>query len=168
MDGRESAPEGAVYTQEQVDELLAMAAQDAAQAQEQAVSAAVAQARQAACAEAERAAAEASAQQEAAREREAREAAMSVREAAIMRREQRAAVMEALASEGLPAELAEVVDYADAETMEASLARIRTAWSAAVQRGIAQRMSGSAPRTGGGQVRPGTLREAIEHRYAGA
>ena len=98
---------------------------------------------------------------------DARELALAAREREIERRELRAQALERLAAQHLPALLAETLDYTDAQSMENSLEAMREAWTQAVQKGIEERMKGAAPRTGGVAVRPGTLREAIEGRYAG-
>lgn len=98
---------------------------------------------------------------------DARELALAAREREIERRELRAQALERLAAQHLPALLAETLDYTDTQAMEASLEAMREAWTQAVQKGIEERMKGAAPRTGGAAVRPGTLREAIEGRYAG-
>ena len=98
---------------------------------------------------------------------DARELALAAREKEIERRELRAQALERLAAQHLPALLAETLDYTDAQAMENSLEAMREAWTQAVQKGIEERMKGAAPRTGGAAVRPGTLREAIEGRYAG-
>lgn len=117
--------------------------------------------------ERERATGEAAEKQATEQAQDARELALAAREREIERRELRAQALERLAAQHLPALLAETLDYTDAQAMGNSLEAMREAWTQAVQKGIEERMKGAAPRTGGAAVRPGTLREAIEGRYAG-
>lgn len=114
-----------------------------------------------------RAASEAAEKQATEQAQDERELALAAREREIERRELRAQALERLAAQHLPALLAETLDYTDVQAMEASLEAMCEAWTQAVQKGIEERMKGAAPRTGGVAVRPGTLREAIEGRYAG-
>ena len=79
---------------------------------------------------------------------ETAEAALARREAEVTRRELRVQATETLGARGLPPELADVLDYADAHTLEASLQRAERAFRAAVRRGMADRMRGEPPRVG--------------------
>lgn len=84
-------------------------------------------------------------------ERKQAEAALAKREADITRRELKAEAKDTLAGKGLPVELAEILDYADAEACSASLAVIEKAFTSAVERRVNDRLRSAPPKTGGGQ-----------------
>ena len=67
---------------------------------------------------------------------------LAKREAAITRRELTATAKDTLASKGLPLSLAEIVDYTSADTANASLKSIETAFQAAVQTAVEDRLKG--------------------------
>ena len=73
-----------------------------------------------------------------------REAEIARRESEIARRELKAQAMETLTAKGLDKSLAELLDYASAETCDASIARMEKAFRAAVQAAVESRLSGSA------------------------
>ena len=74
--------------------------------------------------------------------------------------------MAALSARQLPAELAELLDYADEARCTASLARVQRTWQQAVQKGVEARVAGAAPRTGGGKSGMRTsMRDAISAFY---
>jgi hypothetical protein len=102
--------------------------------------AAVAQARQ----EAEQLA-QMSAEQRAQHQMTERETALNQREEALQRREIHAAAVQLLQEKGLPAELADALEYADAEKMQTAIAQLEQAFRAALQQGIEERMKGMAP-----------------------
>lgn len=79
-------------------------------------------------------------------EREAREAELSRREAEITRRELHAQALDTLAGRGLPAELADVLNLSDAQSCEASIRKVESAFRASVQKGVEERLRGSAPK----------------------
>lgn len=89
------------------------------------------------------------------------------REKQIQRREMHAQAVERLASQQLPVQLAEALDYTDEERFAASLEAITSLFSQAVQRGVELRLRGTIPTVGTSAVKTTTLREAIEQRYAG-
>lgn len=88
------------------------------------------------------------AEQRAEHERQERETALAKREAELTRRELRAQALETLSGRGLPHELADVLNYADADTCNASIAGAEKAFRAAVQRGVEDRMKGTPPKSG--------------------
>ena len=89
-----------------------------------------------------------SAEQRAQVEQERREKAIAEREAAITRRELLAAAKEQLVNDKLPPELAECIDYTDAETSTARLEAIKKAFMAAVSKSVDDRLRKPPPKTG--------------------
>lgn len=67
------------------------------------------------------------------------------REKAIVRKELTAEAKAMLSERGLPVELVSVVDLSDAEAVTESVASIQKTWEDAVQKGVSERMKGSAP-----------------------
>lgn len=115
--------------------------------------------------EAERLASMTAEQREAERARQ-READLTRREADLNRRELRAQALNTLAERSYPAELADLLDYTDADSCSASIDRVGKAWQKAVQKGVEARVSGSAPKAGSGKGKaPMTMREAITAHY---
>ena len=95
--------------------------------------------------EAERAAHDA----EAAREREEQ---LAQREAELTRRELRAEAIDALIAKGLPRELEQLLNYADAAACTQSINALEKAFRSAVQKGVDERINqsvSSLPRTDG-------------------
>ena len=87
----------------------------------------------------------------AAREREEQ---LRSREAEITRRELRAGAVDALISRGLPRELEQLVNYADAEACSQSIDALEKVFRSAVQAGVDERIKRSRsplPRTGSGE-----------------
>lgn len=154
--GREEKDAERTFTQEDIDRMIAREKAEWRRAQEKAV--------QEARAEAERMA-KMTAEERAQAEREKRESELTRREADISRREMRAQAMATLVSEQLPPELAELINYADANSYAASLETMKKVWNQAVQEGVEARMKGATPKTGT-RSRPATLREAIGQKYA--
>ncbi|MFH1511978.1 MAG: DUF4355 domain-containing protein [Bacillota bacterium] len=74
-----------------------------------------------------------------------REAALSEREGTLRRREVRAGAVQLLQKKGLPAELADALEYADADSANAAIDQLEHAFRAALQQGIEERMKGMAP-----------------------
>ena len=74
-----------------------------------------------------------------------REQELANREQAIARKELTAEAKAMLSERGLPVELVNVVDLSNAEAVTESVASIQKTWEDAVQKGIADRMKGSAP-----------------------
>ena len=94
-----------------------------------------------------------------------REEALRTREMEINRRELRAQAVEKLAAEEIPAELADLIDYADAEHAAASLDTLRNGFKKAVQKAVEQRVAAGAPRMSAGGQSTATLRQAIAQHY---
>lgn len=95
-----------------------------------------------------------------------REAELTRREAEITRRELRAQALEMLARECMPVQLAELLDYGDAERCSASLDTVKKTWQSAVQQGVEARVAGPAPKDAGGKrEKPQSLRDAISGYY---
>lgn len=106
------------------------------------------------------------AEQRAQEEAKQREEDLARREAELNRRELRAQALETLAAKQMPAELAEMLDYTDAEKCSASIDKVHKTWQAAVQKGVEARVAGSPPKTGGGKnAAPKTMRDAIAAHY---
>ncbi len=84
-------------------------------------------------------------------EREKAEAKLKEREAEITRRELMASAKETLLEKELPAELANVINYTNADTCKESLDALEVAFKAAVANSTNDKLrSKSAPKTGGG------------------
>ncbi|WP_059050841.1 DUF4355 domain-containing protein [Paenibacillus senegalimassiliensis] len=99
------------------------------------------------------------ADQKAEYERQQREAKLTEREAEITKRELRASALETLAEKGLPKGLADILNYTDADSTKESLDAVETAFRAAVEAGVNERLKGNPPgggggSKGGGQVNP--------------
>lgn len=67
------------------------------------------------------------------------------REQAIARKELTAEAKAMLSERGLPVELVSVVDLSNAEAVTESVASIQKTWEDAVQKGVSDRVKGSAP-----------------------
>ena len=67
---------------------------------------------------------------------------LAKREAAITRRELTATAKDTLASKGLPLGLADILDYTSADTANASIAAVETAFQAAVQTAVEAKLKG--------------------------
>jgi hypothetical protein len=74
-----------------------------------------------------------------------REQELADREKAIARKELTAEAKAMLSERGLPVELVSVVDLSNAEAVTESVASIQKTWEDAVQKGVSERMKGSAP-----------------------
>ena len=74
-----------------------------------------------------------------------REQELANREQVLARKELTAEAKAMLSERGLPVELVAVVDLSNAETVTESVASIQKTWEDAVQKGVADRMEGSAP-----------------------
>lgn len=95
-----------------------------------------------------------------------REESLARREAELARRELHAKALDALSARQLPAELADLLDYADESRCNASLSRVQKTWQQAVQKGVEARVAGAAPRTGAGRSGMRTsMRDAISAFY---
>ena len=74
-----------------------------------------------------------------------REQELADREKAIARKELTAEAKAMLSERDLPVELVNVVDLTSAETVSESITSIKKAWEESVQKGVSERMKGSAP-----------------------
>ncbi|CIW16650.1 phage capsid and scaffold [Streptococcus pneumoniae] len=74
-----------------------------------------------------------------------REQELADREKAIARKESTAEAKAMLSERDLPVELVNVVDLTNAETVSESITSIQKAWEESVQKGVSERMKGSAP-----------------------
>lgn len=92
------------------------------------------------------------AEQKAQYEREKQEADFNKRLADLNARELKATAKETLASEGLPLELAEVLNYTDAETCKSSIEAVKTAFQSAIEKAVNEKLKGKgAPKDGAGK-----------------
>lgn len=107
-----------------------------------------------------------STEERAAEEAKTREENLTKREAEITRRELRAQALEDLAAKQMPAELADLLDYTDADACSESIKKIKGVWQKAVQKGVETRVAGSAPKAGAGKsAKPATMKDAIGAFY---
>ena len=74
-----------------------------------------------------------------------REQELANREQVLARKELTAEAKTMLSERGLPIELVNVIDLTSAETVTDSVASIQKSWEDAVQKGVSDRMKGSAP-----------------------
>lgn len=74
-----------------------------------------------------------------------REQELADREKAIARKELTAEAKAMLSERDLPVDLVNVVDLTSAETVSESITSIQKAWEESVQKGVSERMKGSAP-----------------------
>lgn len=88
------------------------------------------------------------AEEKAAFERKRQEEDYQKRIAAVTKRELAAEAREQLARDGVPQELAEVLNYTDAESCKASMEAIKTAFFAATEKAVNEKLKGSTPKAG--------------------
>ncbi|MBN1778445.1 MAG: DUF4355 domain-containing protein [Clostridiales bacterium] len=74
-----------------------------------------------------------------------REAALAEREDTLTRREVRAGAVQLLMKKGLPAGLADALEYADMDSASAAIEQLEQAFRLALQQGVEERMKGMAP-----------------------
>ena len=74
-----------------------------------------------------------------------REKELTDREAAITRKELMAEAKNNLASDGLPQELAEVLDYSDADTCKKSMEKVKDVFQRAVETAVEEKLKGGKP-----------------------
>lgn len=106
-----------------------------------------------------------STEERAAEEARVREEALNQREAEITRRELRAQALQDLAAQQMPSELAELLDYKDAQACSASIQKLKSVWQKAVQKGVEERVASGAPRSGAAGSTPKDMRSAIAAHY---
>ena len=87
-----------------------------------------------------------------------REQELANREQVLARKELTAEAKAMLSERGLPVELVAVVDLSNAEAVTESVASIQKTWEDAVQKGVSDRMKGSAPI----KTAPTTQQEVVE------
>lgn len=74
-----------------------------------------------------------------------KEKELSEREAAITRKELMAEARNTLAGDGLPQELAEVLNYTDADACKKSMETVKTAFQKAVEAAVEEKLKGGKP-----------------------
>ena len=74
-----------------------------------------------------------------------KERELTDREAAITRKELMAEAKNTLASDGLPQELAEVLDYSDADTCKKSMEKVKEVFQKAVESAVEEKLKGGKP-----------------------
>ena len=74
-----------------------------------------------------------------------REKELTDREAAITRKELMAVAKNTLASDGLPQELAEVLNYSDADTCKKSMEKVKEVFQRAVETAVEEKLKGGKP-----------------------
>lgn len=74
-----------------------------------------------------------------------REKELTDREAAITRKELMAEAKNTLVSDGLPQELAEVLDYSDADTCKKSMEKVKEVFQRAVETAVEEKLKGGKP-----------------------
>ena len=87
-----------------------------------------------------------------------REQELANREQVLARKELTAEAKAMLSERGLPIELVNVIDLTSAEAVTESVASIQKTWEDAVQKGVSDRMKGSAPI----KTAPTTQQEVVE------
>ena len=90
------------------------------------------------------------AEEKAKHEREKQEKALAEREAAVTRRELTAEAISQLTEKGLPAELHKCLNYSDADSCKASIEAVATAFNAAVETKVNDKLRGKPPVRGNG------------------
>lgn len=74
---------------------------------------------------------------------------LATRESDITRRELRATALETLAEKGMPKQLADILNYSDADSTNKSLEAVEKAFRESVEVGVNERLKGDTPRGGG-------------------
>lgn len=85
-----------------------------------------------------------------------REAQLAEREKLLLRRELKAMALEKLAQRGLPADLAEALNYESEQACLNGLDKLESAFRAAVQQAVDERLRGEAPAAAGANHRMDT------------
>lgn len=78
-------------------------------------------------------------------QRQKKEKELSDREAAITRKELMAEAKNTLASDGLPQELAEVLNYTDADSCKKSMEKVKAVFQKAVEAAVEEKLKGGKP-----------------------
>lgn len=90
------------------------------------------------------------AEQKAEYEKKQYEDALAKRESEITRRELRATALESLAEKGLHKDLADILNYSDADSTKESIEIVEKVVRAAIEAGVNERLKGTPPKNGGG------------------
>lgn len=90
------------------------------------------------------------AEQKAEYERQQLEEKLNKREKEITRRELRATALETLAEKSLPKQLADILDYTDADSTNKSIEAVEKSFREAVEQAVNERLKGNPPQKGGG------------------
>ena len=161
-------PAGKTFTQEEVDKIVAdRLARQAKQSDKKFTQKEVDDLINEKLTEAEKVA-KMDAEQKAKYAQEKHEKELAEREAALTKRELTATAKEILADKGLPAELVEIVNTADADSCAASIEAIEKAFSAAVQNAVNERLKSNPPKVGDtntGKTEVTSLRDAFKEKY---
>lgn len=88
------------------------------------------------------------AEQKAEHARQQADQKLAQREAAVTRRELAVTARETLSAKGLPLDLAEVLDYTNAEKCNASIDSVAKAFEKAVSKAVDDRLRQNPPKTG--------------------
>lgn len=98
-------------------------------------------------------------------ERQKREKALLDREAEITKRELKAQAYETLAEKNIPKELADVLNYSDADACKASIEAVEKAFQSAVEKAVNEKLRSNNPpnsgRTPNVKGQPATLNDAV-------
>lgn len=92
------------------------------------------------------------AEQKAEYEKKKQDDALAKRESEITRRELRATALESLAEKGLPKTLADILDYADADSTNKSIETVEKAFRDTVEAAVNERLKGTPPKGGSGSA----------------
>ena len=96
-------------------------------------------------------------------ETQKRLAELEERERAIQERELKAEAYNILAQKGLPKELAEILNYSDAETCSASIDAVEKAFQVAVEKAVNEKLKGNTPKSPSGT----TSQQAFSFNFTG-
>lgn len=105
------------------------------------------------------------AEQKAEYERQKRDEELAKREGEITRRELRATALETLAEKGLPKQLADLINYTDADSTSKSIESVEKVFRESVEAAVNERLKGDAPKGGGGG-RGNAVQEEIAKIFA--
>ena len=94
------------------------------------------------------------AQELATQQHQERTAELDKREAELNQRVRRATALESLGQKGLPAALADALDYTDDKTVTASIDKVEKAFRAAVDAAVADKLKGAPPKDDKGGADP--------------
>lgn len=133
----ETPVESKVFTQQEVDALVAKRLSRYEKTAEEKIKQAVSEAQKLA---------QMTAEERSSHEREELEKTLKAREAEITKRELRALALEMLGEKGLPRDLAEVLPYSDADGTKQALESVERVFRKAVQAGVEERLKGTTPK----------------------